>query len=106
MAAATREHVEHGEVGEVMGVDGGPCGVPESEHTTRAGRRPAFAWSRCGTARGIGGFRIRLLANPAFVHRARTYETGGCRIAPASVKSSVNRAEARRGTPAAPRRAA
>ena len=27
----------------MVGVDGGPRSVPESEHTTRAGRRPAFA---------------------------------------------------------------
>jgi hypothetical protein len=37
------ERVEHRQVRGVRGVNGGPCGMPKCEHTTRAGRCPAFA---------------------------------------------------------------
>ena len=88
--------------------NGGPCGVPRerARHTRRPS--PSVRGRRCGTARGIGGFRIRLLANP--VSGTDTNLRKPRRpSAPASVKIvtrgqvSVNRAGARLGTRAATR---
>ena len=61
-----REQVEDREVGEVPGVDDGPCGVPENEHTTRAGRRPVFARQSVRDGTGNWGLPHPAPCEPGF----------------------------------------
>jgi hypothetical protein len=69
------DHVEHREIGKVVGVDDGPCGVPESEHATRADRRPAFALEPMRDGTGNWGLPHQPpFANPVSVCRSRRYE--------------------------------
>ena len=64
-----REHVEHRQVGKVMGVDDGPCNVPKCEHTARADRRPAFALESMRDGTGNWGLPHPAPCEPGLLRR-------------------------------------